>query len=89
MIAFDRTAILHSERFSNCTFFSVFGASSNFVCTLQTLAPLRHNPLSIMIDAYWIHGRKEHRMSPFLDVFATWNQSRLSDRVRIVGVPMW
>ena len=35
-----------------------------------------------MID---IHGRKEHRMSPSLDVFATRNQSRLSDRVRIVG----
>ena len=39
--------------------------------------------LSIMIDVHWIHGRKEHRMSPFLDVFA--NQSRLNDRVRIVG----
>ena len=41
--------------------------------------------LSIMIDVHWIHGRKEHRMSPFLDVCATWNQSRLNDRVRIVG----
>ena len=37
-----------------------------------------------MIDVHWIHGR-EHRMSPFLDVFATRNQSRLKDRVRIVG----
>ena len=38
-----------------------------------------------MIDVHWTHGRKEHRMSPFLDVFATQNQSRLDDREHIVG----
>ena len=38
---------------------------------------LRHvvAPLSIMIDEHWVHGSKEHRMPPFLDVFATRNQS--------------
>ena len=48
---------------------------------------LRHVmfPLSIMIDVHWVHGRKEHRMHPFFDVFASWNQRRLNDRVRIVG----
>ena len=47
---------------------------------------LRHVviPLSIMIDEHWVHGRKEHRRSPFLDVFAARNQSRLNDGVRIV-----
>ena len=40
-------------------------------------------PLSVMIDILWIQGRKEYRMSLFLDVFATWNQSSLNDRVRI------
>ena len=40
--------------------------------------------LSIMIDVHWIHDRKGHRMSPFLDVFVTRNQSRLNGRVRIV-----
>ena len=38
-----------------------------------------------MIDVHWIHGRQEHRLSPFIDVFATRNQSRLNDRVRTVG----
>ena len=41
--------------------------------------------LSIMIDEHCVHGREKHRMPPFLDVFATWNQSRLDDRVRIMG----
>ena len=40
---------------------------------------------SIMIDEHWINGRKEHHMSPFLDVFSTKNQSRSDDRARIVG----
>ena len=48
---------------------------------------LRHVviPVSIMIDEHWIYGRKEHRMYPFLDVSATRNQSRLDDRVNIMG----
>ena len=36
-----------------------------------------------MIDEHWIHGRDEHRMSPFLDVFAP--GSIQIDRVHIVG----
>ena len=56
------------------------------MCFVHCNPGLRHVVilLSIMIDVHWIHGRKEHRMYPFLDVFATWNQSRLNDRVRIV-----
>ena len=48
---------------------------------------LRHVviPVSIMIDEHWIYGRKEHCMYPFLDVSATRNQSRLDDRVNIMG----
>ena len=38
-----------------------------------------------MYIGHWIHDRKEHRTSTFLDVFATRNQSRLDDRVHIVG----
>ena len=38
-----------------------------------------------MIEVPWIHGRKEHHMSHFFDVFATRNQFRLNDRMHIVG----
>ena len=41
--------------------------------------------LPSMMNEHWIHCREEHRMSPFLDVFAIRNQSRLNDRVRTVG----
>ena len=42
-------------------------------------------PFSIRLDEHWVHDRKEHRRSPFLDVFATRNQSRSDDRMHIVG----
>ena len=55
------------------------------VRTLQLGAVSRRNPVLDNVDEHWIHGRMEHRMSPFLDVLATRNQSRLDDPMRIVG----
>ena len=40
---------------------------------------------TVMTDEHWIHGYKEHRMPPFLDVFATQDEPKMNDPVRIVG----
>ena len=31
--------------------------------------------LPVLIDEHWFHGREEHRMLPFLDVFPIRDQS--------------
>ena len=72
---FDRTAILFSEQPSNYTntlCFDVF--PSVFV---HCNSGLRHIviPFSVLINEHWVHGREEHRMPPFLDVFPTRDQS--------------
>ena len=81
MIAFDRDLIeLQSFYLSNPQITPIHCFLVYLPIVLAHCNPGLHHVvilLSIVNDVHWIHGRREHRMSPFLAVFATQNQSRL------------
>ena len=87
-IVFDRTAILFSERASNCTnvLYLANSPSIFFVHCESGLIQIVLDFFQILVGVHRVHGCEKHCDCLSFLRLSSWNQSALDDGVHVVSV---